>query len=41
MVGIPDERLGEDVMAVVIVRPTMEPPESELVSYCRERLAAC
>ena len=40
MVGVPDERLGEEVMAVVIVRPTMELLESELVSYCRERLAA-
>ena len=40
VVGIPDERLGEEVMAVVIVRPTMELPEAELVSYCREHLAA-
>jgi len=40
VVGIPDERLGEEVMAVVIVRPTMELLEAELVSYCRERLAA-
>ena len=40
VVGIPDERLGEEVMAVVIVRPTMELLEAELVAYCRERLAA-
>jgi long-chain acyl-CoA synthetase len=40
VVGIPDERLGEEVMAVVIPRPAMDLPEAELVSYCRERLAA-
>jgi acyl-CoA synthetase (AMP-forming)/AMP-acid ligase II len=40
VVGVPDERLGEEVMAVVIVRATMELGELELVSWCRERLAA-
>jgi long-chain acyl-CoA synthetase len=40
VVGVPDERLGEEVMAVVIVRGTTELRERELVSWCRERLAA-
>jgi acyl-CoA synthetase (AMP-forming)/AMP-acid ligase II len=40
VVGIPDERLGEEVMAVIIRRPSMDLPEHELVSYCRERMAA-
>jgi long-chain acyl-CoA synthetase len=40
VVGIPDLRLGEEVMAVVIRQPAMELLESELVSFCRERLAA-
>jgi long-chain acyl-CoA synthetase len=40
VVGVPDERLGEEVMAVVIVRAAMELREHELVSWCRERLAA-
>ena len=40
VVGIPDERLGEEVMAVVILRPAMDLLEAELISYCRERLAA-
>ena len=40
VVGIPDRRLGEEVMAVVIRRPGMDLLESELVSYCRQRLAA-
>jgi long-chain acyl-CoA synthetase len=40
VVGVPDERLGEEVMAVVIVRGVMELRENELISWCRERLAA-
>src|SRR6266702_2498477 len=40
VVGVPDERLGEEVMAVVIVRATMELGELELVAWCRARLAA-
>jgi long-chain acyl-CoA synthetase len=40
VVGIPDQRLGEEVMAVIITRPAMDLLENELVSYCRERLAA-
>jgi long-chain acyl-CoA synthetase len=38
--GVPDERLGEEVMAVVVVRGAMELREHELISWCRERLAA-
>jgi len=40
VVGIPDKRLGEEVMAVVIRRPSMELLEYDLAAYCRERLAA-
>jgi long-chain acyl-CoA synthetase len=40
VVGVPHERLGEEVMAVVIVRTATEVGEGELASWCRERLAA-
>ena len=40
VVGVPDERLGEEVMAVVIVRGAAELREPDLVAWCRERLAA-
>ena len=40
VVGIPDARLGEEVMAVIIRRPAMAVGEPELVAYCRQRLAA-
>jgi acyl-CoA synthetase (AMP-forming)/AMP-acid ligase II len=36
----PDERLGEEVMAVIITRPSMLLVERELIAYCRERMAA-
>ena len=40
VVGIPDERLGEEIMAAVIVRPAMDLLEVDLVAFCQERLAA-
>jgi long-chain acyl-CoA synthetase len=40
VIGIPDERLGEEIMAAVIVRPAMHLLEADLVAFCRERLAA-
>jgi len=40
VVGIPDARLGEEVMAVIIRRPAMAVSEPELVAYCQLRLAA-
>ena len=40
VVGIPDARLGEEVMAVIIRRPAMAVGEPELTAYCRQRLAA-
>jgi long-chain acyl-CoA synthetase len=40
VIGIPDERLGEEVMAVVALRVDMEIMAAELIAYCRERMAA-
>jgi long-chain acyl-CoA synthetase len=40
VIGKPDERLGEEVVAVVSVRPGCELSAEELIAYCRERLAA-
>ena len=40
VVGIPDERLGEEVMAVVALRPGASLTAPELIAYCKERIAA-
>lgn len=39
VIGVPDERWGETVKAVVSLNPGAEATEEELVAWCRERLA--
>ncbi len=39
VVGVPDERRGQMVRAVVVPWPDRRPTEEELHAYCRERLA--
>ena len=41
MIGRPDEKLGEEVVAVVALKGGADVAGDELVTYCRERLAAC
>ena len=39
VIGVPDERWGETVKALVVVRDGSSVTEEELVAHCRERLA--
>jgi acyl-CoA synthetase (AMP-forming)/AMP-acid ligase II len=39
VIGIPDDRWGEAVMAVVALRPGTQASEQDIVSWSRERLA--
>ncbi|MEU1171141.1 AMP-binding protein [Streptomyces microflavus] len=40
VVGVPDERYGEEILACVIPRDPADPPVlEEIAAYCRERLA--
>jgi long-chain acyl-CoA synthetase len=40
VIGRPDERLGEEVVAFVSLRPGTATTPEEVVAFCRERLAA-
>jgi acyl-CoA synthetase (AMP-forming)/AMP-acid ligase II len=40
VIGVPDEKWGEVVLAVVVKAPGKEVTESELLAYCRDKLAA-
>ena len=39
VIGVPDERWGETVKAVVSLKPGADAGEGELIAWCRERLA--
>jgi long-chain acyl-CoA synthetase len=40
VIGVPDERLGEEVMAAVALKPGQQATEEEIIAYCKERVAA-
>ena len=39
MIGVPDEKWGETVKALVVLAPGSGATEAELIAHCRERLA--
>jgi long-chain acyl-CoA synthetase len=40
VVGVPDERLGEEVKAFVVKKPGTALTEAELLAWCQEQFAA-
>jgi len=40
VIGVPDERWGETVKAVVALKPGTRATEDELIAWCREQLAS-
>jgi len=39
VIGVPDEKWGESVLAVVVLRDHAQASESELLDWCRDRMA--
>ena len=39
VIGVPDDKWGETIKALVVLRDRQTVTESELIAYCRERLA--
>ncbi len=39
VIGVPDEKWGETIKALVVVRPGETVTEAELIAHCRDRLA--
>jgi acyl-CoA synthetase (AMP-forming)/AMP-acid ligase II len=39
VIGVPDDRWGETVKALVVLRPGMSASEEELIEHCRARMA--
>jgi long-chain acyl-CoA synthetase len=39
VIGAPDPLRGEEVVAVVVLKPDAKATDRELIIYCRERLA--
>jgi len=40
VIGIPDEKWGESVKALIVLKPGMKATEKELIDFCKERLAS-
>jgi long-chain acyl-CoA synthetase len=40
VIGIPHERYGEEVKAVVSLKPDQQASPEEIIAYCKEHLAA-
>ncbi|MEN9314904.1 MAG: hypothetical protein RIS35_1297 [Pseudomonadota bacterium] len=40
VIGVPSDKWGEEVKAIVAVKPGTEPTEAEIIAWARERIAA-
>lgn len=40
VIGVPDDRHGEEIKACIILNPDMSPTEAEIIAWSKERMAA-
>jgi long-chain acyl-CoA synthetase len=40
VIGVPDDRLGEEIKAVIMRKPGVEATETGIIEWCKERIAA-
>lgn len=40
VIGVPDEALGEEVKAIVVLKPGQKVTAEEIIAYCKERMAS-
>jgi acyl-CoA synthetase (AMP-forming)/AMP-acid ligase II len=39
VIGLPDEKWGEKVTAVIVPKPSVDIKDDEIIEYCNERIA--
>jgi len=40
VIGVPDERLGEEVKAFIVRKPERDASEADIIAWCKDRIAA-